>query len=1122
MASSSTTSSHKRLKSSTPSSPKRLKYDGSSSTPSIQKRFKYDVFLSFRGEDTRKTFVDHLYRALDQKGIRTYKDDEKITKGNKICDELIRSIEDSKLYIIVFSKTYASSSWCLDELVKIMECHKTSEHTAFPIFYDVEPTDVRKQSGAVGKAFAKHENKETAAKWREALKEAADLAGWELKNTADGHEAKFIQKIIEDLSPKLRDINFIIDENLVGMDTRINNVLSSLEIGIVDVRMIGIKGLGGGGKTTLARVIFDQISYQFEGKSFVENVREVSKASVSGLKSLQKQILSDVLKDKGIKISSVYDGKNMMKRRMLGKKVLIVLDDVDHIEQLEALAGKTNWFKSGSRIIITTRDEQVLIAHRVKSIYNIHLLLDVEAIRLFSRYAFERVIPDLGYEELSEQVVHYAAGLPLTIKVLGSFLCGKTKPEWIDALKRLKEIPEMETLKKLEISYISLEPEYKEIFLNLACMLKGWSKAMAIEALESCGFHAINGIKVLQQKSLITIDNCFWREECVNMHDHIEEMGKNIVRRLHPNKPNKHSRLWIQEEIEDILTNDLGTKATRYISFYTNDISRDIAMKGLQKMKELIYLGVDEEDMDATITDGSCDSWKVYEFSNALQYLNWQNYPFRDIPKTFQADNLVALLMSRSRIEQLWEGGERKVLKKLRFLDLSYSCLKTLDLGLAPNLETLDLGGCKDLIELRFPHKCENLKSLKLNNIQVKTLDIGETPNLEYLNLSDYDALEEFHMADGCLKKVVCLDLSGCLRFSDFRFHIESNTSYYAPVNHIRYIYFNDLDDASSSEDEPLEGDLLAELHLHLISESQDGCTFHPDSDLPKFKFKCDYKEYQPLLTRNLEKLISVGPCACTNLDMFSRSICGLEHLRKLKLTGDIPEPPKDLDKLGCLEKLEFSHTDIKHLPDNICMLKHLKSLKVESCLLLKRLPENLGQLECLKKLTLTRVTVKDLPDSICMLKDLESLKLRCLLLEKLPEDIGRLERLKKIKLSSGKIKELPARICMLKHLGSLELSCLLLDKLPKDLGRLECLEKLELRYCESLRDIPDNICNIKCLKQLHLCWCNRVETLPKELGSLKGLRIVAPISLLQSYGLETFYHMEKRNSLCNCSHIRF
>ncbi|CAI9282584.1 unnamed protein product [Lactuca saligna] len=578
------------------------------------------VFLSFRGEDTRTNFVDHLYQALNQKSIHTYKDDQRIKKGKNINDELIRSIEDSKLYIIVFSKNYASSSWCLEELVKIMECQRKNEHTAYPLFYDVEPSEVLKQKRAVAEAFAEHENEEAAGKWREALKEAA---------TADGHEATFIKQIVEALSLDLRSIGFNIDEKLVEMESRIKEVASSLGEGFDDVRMIGIKGIGGGGKTTLARAIFDQIAIQFEGKSFIENVREVSNASLFGLKTLQNQVLSDVLNDKDFSVSSVYDGKHMVKRMLHDKK-------------------------PGSRIIITTRDEQVLVAHRVKFIHDDNLLSDKEASFLFNGYAFGREIPIQGYEDLSRQVVRYAAGLPLTIKALGSFLCGKNEPEWIDALDRLKTIPLAETLKKLKLSYIGLEEDHKEIFLDVACMFKGWQKDLAIATLEICGFHARTALKVLEQKSLITNYDNSDSHKCLGMHDHIEEMGKNI-----------------------------GTKAIKCIRFYTNKLNPYTVVKGLGKMKELRFLSV-------VFGGHFCNTESDIvspDFPNALRYLEFNQYPFRSLTKTLLANNLVELKMAHSKVVQLWEGGERKVFRKLRFLDLSCSMLSILDLRLTPNLE---------------------------------------------------------------------------------------------------------------------------------------------------------------------------------------------------------------------------------------------------------------------------------------------------------------------------------------------------------------------------------------------------------------------------------------------------
>ena len=153
----------------------------SSSTLFIPKTSTYDVFLSFRGEDTRYNFTDHLYQALVRRGIRTFRDD-KIRRGEGVAPELLKVIEESRTSVIVFSKNYAHSRWCLDELVKIMECQKDLGHTVFPIFYHVYPSDVRRQKGSFGEAFAGYEEnwKDKIPRWRTALTEAANLSGWHL------------------------------------------------------------------------------------------------------------------------------------------------------------------------------------------------------------------------------------------------------------------------------------------------------------------------------------------------------------------------------------------------------------------------------------------------------------------------------------------------------------------------------------------------------------------------------------------------------------------------------------------------------------------------------------------------------------------------------------------------------------------------------------------------------------------------------------------------------------------------------------------------------------------------------------------------------------------------------
>lgn len=140
----------------------------------------YDVFLSFRGKDTRNTFIGHLYNNLVQKGIKTFKDDDEIQGGQEIGYTLDKAIEESKNVIVVFSENYATSKWCLDELVKIMECKKLNHRIVYPVFYKVEPSDVRYQKGSFAEAFLKHKlryNLQEIDEWKKALKQAADLSG---------------------------------------------------------------------------------------------------------------------------------------------------------------------------------------------------------------------------------------------------------------------------------------------------------------------------------------------------------------------------------------------------------------------------------------------------------------------------------------------------------------------------------------------------------------------------------------------------------------------------------------------------------------------------------------------------------------------------------------------------------------------------------------------------------------------------------------------------------------------------------------------------------------------------------------------------------------------------------
>ncbi|GLJ56287.1 hypothetical protein SUGI_1215060 [Cryptomeria japonica] len=737
----------------------------------------YHVFLSFRGPDVRKTLVDHLYQALSAAGLNVFLDSHKLEKGEIIGLTLEKAIESSAICIPIFSEGYADSVWCLKEAAAMLR----SPGSIIPLFYHVDPTDVRhpeSDSSPYKESFLKHHghapnrySKGEIDGWKHALKKICEHSGWSMDIT-EGYEARLVKTVVNDLIMTLDRVPLHVAKHPVGIINVKDAIIQKLNLNSVDdVVKIGIWGIGGIGKTTVAKAVYNEVYASFNAASFVFNVRATA-AKATGLEELQTKVLRDLCNYDEKVVHGVSQGISLFQDRLRRNRVLLILDDVDTVEQLNAFGGDWltsggDWLAPGSRVIITSRNKHILNVARVSSecVHEMSGLELTEALHLFSWHAFLGPSPRPKYEDLSKEIVEACKGHPLSLEVIGCSLFDKQgdKSCWRETLDNIKH--NQDIYDGLIISYDTLSKVEKEIFVDIACFFIGEKNTLPIIFWKFL-YDVVEGpLSNLKLKSLIEI-----KDGVFHMHDRLQDMGRVIAE-----KEEKRTRQWKVDHLSTI-SNNINLSRLRLRG--GNPQRLEVLNSSVLRYLHLQNLSIQNMTEDT-----------LAMLPRSLIWLRLEHCPFAigrnrsavDEPRHSRyMDNIwelkVMQLKDCADLDSVFLSSlfsPPNDLSQLQHLDLT--CCKRLTslpdtIGNLSQLQHLDLGWCDRLNNL--PDTIGNLSQLQQLNLErCVSLDklpdtIGDLTRLERLNLESCRNLNNLPSSIGNLSQLQNLNLRCCDRLS--------------------------------------------------------------------------------------------------------------------------------------------------------------------------------------------------------------------------------------------------------------------------------------------------------------------------------------------------------------------
>eukprot|EP00253_Pinus_taeda_P034138 PITA_34138 len=686
--------------------------DGTSSASTSQgntNSYVYQVFLNHRGPDVKKGLATDIYNGLKKLGLSVFLDQPELQRGEELDPQIEGAIRTACVHVAIFSPNYAQSRWCLHELVLMREQMLKSGSTIIPVFYKVEPADLRWArvgKGVYARDLGEHERKsrydtETIEKWRNALSAVADIVGFELK---DKEESQLVKEVVQQVVEKARKPPLDVAKYPTGLNKKIKDVdrTLSLQRQSEKATILGIVGFGGVGKTTLAKQFFNRERSNYSRSCFLFDVRS------RNLPSLQSSLLMELI-NLNAQINSVAEGKGMLKEKLKrdSQRSLIILDDIDHIDQLDALCAPVkDTIDVGSLILITSRNKDVLRRSGIgeSSIYTLKGINTEQSQELFCWHAFGKSRPVVGFEEVVKKFLNICNGLPLSLKVLGSLLHGEDDLKlWNAQLRKTSKVVPEDIGSTLRISYDALDKEEQQIFLDIACFFIGKDRDAAIRVWDGSNWEGLLGLWKLENRCLVEVDG----ENCLRMHDHLRDLGRGIAEHLEHPRENMSRQSFLQ----------------------VHGISRS------------------NRSMLQVVGGGSDSVERIFgsEQLPPLVYLHWKRYPKSSLAPWIPLDNLTVLHIEGDQLEKLWQREFQAPLQ-LRELHIHAPLSKVPEsIGKLKHLEKVFLN-CEQLQTL--PESIGNLSGLqsldlyRCRNLKMLPDSVGKLSGLQSLHLSSCSSLQ--------------------------------------------------------------------------------------------------------------------------------------------------------------------------------------------------------------------------------------------------------------------------------------------------------------------------------------------------------------------------------------------